>query len=433
MDGKLLYFNLNGQIRGLMMIRLVALGATTAMLLASGAAQAVQTPIQFNLINTGGVEEGTKAYWGFHAAADYWSSVLTTAQPVTININVGFQPLGPNILGSTRSSFTSKAVQSIEQRLAARQSTVNDANAVVPSLSPGQLGVGALNVRTPGYTGFNPDGTPYGIDNATSVYDTDGSYNNSVIGLTQANAKALGYTAFSNPVDASITFSSQFSFDFNPRNGINTGSYDFLAVAIHEIGHALGFVSGVDDYDVLGTGGPLADVDLGGFLGKDYPANDDWFGETLDLFRYSAPGVLDWTTNTASYFSLDGGVTPYQGGYFSTGDYTGDGWQASHWKAPQVLVDGQLYFSCAQPKLGILNPYICNGQNGIVTGLDLAAYDAIGYSTAQDVTAYGKSTARIAFELTNVPEPSSWALLIAGFGVTGAVMRRRRLTAPVAA
>lgn len=30
------------------------------------------------------------------------------------------------------------------------------------------------------------------------------------------------------------------------------------------------------------------------------------------------------------------------------------------------------------------------------------------------------------FQLANVPEPASWAMLIAGFGLTGAAMRRRR-------
>lgn len=61
-----------------------------------------------------------------------------------------------------------------------------------------------------------------------------------------------------------------------------------------------------------------------------------------------------------------------------------------------------------------------------MTGLDLAAYDAIGYNTAENVNAYAKSTAQIAFESTNVPEPANWAMLIAGFGLTGAAMRRHR-------
>lgn len=32
-------------------------------------------------------------------------------------------------------------------------------------------------------------------------------------------------------------------------------------------------------------------------------------------------------------------------------------------------------------------------------------------------------------EITGVPEPSSWAMLIIGFGLTGAVMRRRAVQA----
>jgi hypothetical protein len=36
------------------------------------------------------------------------------------------------------------------------------------------------------------------------------------------------------------------------------------------------------------------------------------------------------------------------------------------------------------------------------------------------------------FDTGAVPEPASWAMLIAGFGLTGAAMRRRRVTAAVA-
>ncbi len=413
-------------------MRLAFLAATTAMLLSSGAALAVETPITFNLINIGGVDPGTNAYKGFTAAANYWSSVLTTSQPITINLRVGFQSLGPGILGSTGSARTIQPIINVSNRIAARNVTSFDASLVRPTLFDGEFGAGtAVNMYTPGYLGVDADGNNFGIDNETKVYDTDGGYNASVVAVNTANARALGYNLGAT-IDGTVQFSSDFKFDFNPRNGIMAGTTDFYAVAIHEIGHALGFVSGVDDYDYLGTGGPLADVECfaDGSTCSEYPdVQNDWWGSTLDLFRYSEAGRLDWTTETASYFSADGGLTAYQNGLFSTGTYNGDGWQASHWKAPQ-LPSGQ--FSCARPKKGIMNPYICSSQEGILTGLDIAAFDAIGYNTNVDLLTYNRSTAQIAFDLTNVPEPSSWAMLIAGFGLTGAAMRRRRSAAATA-
>ena len=209
--------------------------------------------------------------------------MLTTSQPVTINLEVGFQSLGPGILGSTGSARTIQAAINVSNRIAARQFGAFDAALVRPTFHDGEYGAGtALNMFTPGYTGVDASGVPYGINNGTKVFDTDGKYNATFIAVNTANARALGYN-LGGTVDGRIQFSSDFKFDFNPRNGITPGSYDFYAVAIHEIGHALGFVSGVDDYDFLGTGGPAAGGDCGGFACQDYPAQEDWWGTTLDL------------------------------------------------------------------------------------------------------------------------------------------------------
>jgi hypothetical protein len=401
--------------------------SAAVMTAAAVPALAVQTPITINLINTGGAEIGTNAYRGFRTAANYWQSVLTTSSPTTINLNVGFQSLGADILGQTGSTFTSSLIADVQTRMGRVGSTAFDAQIKTPTLGTGIAGPNtAVSMVTPGYT---DPANKTGIDNSTKVYDTDGSYNNSVIGLTSANAKALGYV-FTDPnlVDGDITFSSDFGFDFDPSDGIGEYQYDFLGVAIHEIGHALGFVSGVDDYDVLGTGGPLANEVCfdDGTLCKNYPANDDWFGETLDLFRYSAAGQLDWTTGTDSYFSIDGGATAFKNALFSTGSYNGDGNQASHWidnlYAPRTNPGCS---NVVTPGIGIMNPTLGNCEMAVVTALDLAAFDAIGFNTNVDVFGnYTATTAQIA--ATNVPEPATWATMLAGFALIGFSLRRRR-------
>ena len=409
-----------------MKIRSILLVTMSAAAVAAGMspAAATQTAVQFNLIDDGGVSAGGLAYQGFSAAANYWSSILTTSQPVTVNLKVGYQSLGQSILGQTGSSYDERFAFFVENRIKDRQFGSFDAQAAanLPTLGTGLFGDGtALKMYTPGYTGYDSQGKPFGIDNSTRVFDTDGGYNNSVLGLTTANGKALGYDYGSN-IDGQIIFSSDFNFDFNPGDGISAGSYDFIGVAIHEIGHALGFVSGVDDYDVLGTGGFFADKAClpDGTLCKNFPANDGWFGNPLDLFRYSAAGTLDWTTSSASYFSIDQGATAYNNAYFSTGEYNGDGWQASHWKSPVTppLCSGLL---------GVMNPYLCNGQNAIITGRDLAALDAIGWNINQNVGSYADY--RLSTRLVSVPEPSTWAMLLLGLGGLGAALRRRRLLA----
>lgn len=54
----------------------------------------------------------------------------------------------------------------------------------------------------------------------------------------------------------------------------------------------------------------------------------------------------------------------------------------------------------------------------------LAAGDKLGFIIDKD-GAYGSDSTGVRFTVTSVPEPATWGLMIAGFGLTGLAMRRR--------
>lgn len=377
-------------------IRLALLASVAGCALAASAPAGALT---INLNDIGGVA-GSPAERGFAIAAKYWESVISN--DVTLNINVGFSDLGPGILGGTSSNFaTFVPISGYYGALAATGNSALDAMAVA-NLSPLD-GAGGVDVLVPGYF----SGTE-GIDPTTSRLAPDAEISQTMA-LTTANLKALIGNVDLGVEDATIQFSSTFAFDFDARNGITAGTYDFVGVAVHEIGHALGFVSAVDDFDF--------------FAGDTGPVDEFWWGYAADMFRYSANGgnpILDWTPGHDSYFSLDGGKSAFWDGYFSTGTDFGNGWQGSHWLPPSGP-------PCADFR-GIMNPYICNGVGDSVTALDLALFDAIGWNINFDVLknpGYNFTTAQMRSDF--VPEPGTWALLIAGFGLTGMALRRRRL------
>ncbi|MBS0504534.1 MAG: NF038122 family metalloprotease [Proteobacteria bacterium] len=387
-------------------------GIAAASLVASNADAAT-----INLIDNGGVT-GSQAEAGFKIAAAYWGSVLSN--DVTINLGVGFSALGTGIIGSTGSARSDTSVAAWKDAvIATRSGYALDQSAVLPTLNA----QGGASFVT---NGVRANGNN---DTAVQVYNDGTSKSSQVLYLNTSVQKAVGiYSGDAAAHDGDVTFSTNFSFDFNPTDGIETGKMDFIGVAIHEIGHALGFVSGVDFLDVYGyPNGPGR-----GSLG--YDLNDTTIFSALDMFRYSndpndlAPGagpVRDLTVKTASYFSIDGGANQLFGdSRFSTGRYNGDGRQASHFKDTASNAGGCDGYN----QLGILDPTFCLGEMGVVKALDLAAYDAMGWNLNFDLLAnagYNRNTAQIYVQALGVPEPASWAMMIGGFGLMGAAMRRR--------
>ena len=181
--------------------------------------------------------------------------------------------------------------------------------------------------------------------------DDDGGANNTQVLLNNANAKALGLMPPTQAgEDVEILFTVGLAYDFDASDGIRIGHQNFVGIAIHEIGHALGFSSGVATLDASGTN-----------------FNDDFFTEVsaLDFARHSPDSIaagadLDFTADTQpKFYSIDGGVTAGGGlvgglDHFSLGPVNGDGRSASHWR------DGDLG---DRVQLGILDPTINGAGN----------------------------------------------------------------------
>ena len=386
--------------------------ATRALLGAAAIACLSPAPasaIVINLIDVNNRVKGTAAEKGFAEAAKFWEYMLT--DNVTVNLEVDFAPLATGVIGSTGSTRFGVSTASAYQQLAATGKTSLDAVAVA-NLS--QLtAAGGLQMITSGY---DNDATKIGIDVTKRVFDNDNTANNTTMGVNSAVLKALGYNVPMTQVDGRVTFSSNFGFDFDTSDGVTNNQFDFVGVAIHEIGHALGFTSGVDIYD------NPANVN-----NNNVNANGSSFlFTTLDLFRYSndptgvAPGngpVLDFAVGSPGYFSIDGGASQFNGNsLMSTGRNFGDGRQASHFKDAAGCT-GQI---------GIMDPTFCFGQLGEYTGTDLAAFDAMGWNLRFDVLRNKDflATTVDVQRLAAVPEPATWAMLIAGFGLVGFTMRR---------
>ena len=291
-----------------------------------------------------------------NAAAAAWQALFT--DPVTVILDVDFGSLGNDVIGSALSSFVSPDAgygavrgQMISDNFGSVTQGVTDA---VPTV---------LNALVP--TGVT-----------TSPI------------MTKANAKALGFTVPAG-ADATITFNSGFAFDFDPSDGIGTGQTDFTSVALHEIGHTLGFVSVVDAIDAGGTSVGFFPLDIFRFG----PVTGNNPGTTAEFGSMSR----DWRPNVASYTDI---INPARGSgpeyLMSTGRLTGDGRQASHWKDDDL--SGAL--------IGLMDPTLDAEQTRFITAADLNAFDVIGWNV--------------------VPEPGEYA---AAFGLAAlgfAAVRRRQ-------
>jgi len=302
-----------------------------------GSARALSASSGFDIVIVPGsaLAANQDALDAFNRAATQWKRYIK--DPITVTVNADLAPLGAGILGSTIPFFLRAGFD------AAVNNIRNDA-----ASEPGD-GIVASLPGASTFTAFVPTG--FGISGN--------------IRSAKSLLKAAGFTGLDGQFgasDGSITFSTNFPFDFDNSDGVSLGAFDFETVAAHEIGHLLGFTSAVDIVDSgLNSGQtfpiPTNPFDLFRFQddlpGSD-PATPAEFGVNAREFRPGQVAIFDDTETEVMV---------------STGLTQGDGRQASHWKANELT--GTL--------LGLMDPTLGFGEKATVTLKDLRALDLLGW------------------------------------------------------
>ena len=292
-------------------------------------AEAKRSALTIQLRGTAQLDAFPLAKAAFIRAAALWESLVQS--PITVIVDVDFGvnrfgvPFPANVLGSTSS----------DSRLSATG---------YPSLRSALI---SSFPSSPVYQALPTVSVPTDLGPVASITTPSSTYR--VVGLLSASADPNG------PVP-SIGFNSAFPYDFDPTDGIDAGRRDFEAVAAHELGHVLGFVSSVGGTELDSPRSPSL--------------------STWDLFRFR-PGTAQGGFTSSNRILASGGAQVFSRGSTETALSTGrpdgtggDGQQASHWK--DDAQSGQY--------VGIMDPTLSKAVHPVVTAADLLVLDALGYT-----------------------------------------------------
>ncbi len=291
--------------------------------------------IVFN-INASGAPAGYQT--AFTAAEAYLEAQF--ADPITITINVSWASLGSGILGATGSNYQSGVSWATSRTMLVNSMGADDViQAFLPTGS-------TIPVR---FTGSSAT-----ITNVSTVDWTRGNY------------KAAG-GGLSGGTEGNMQLSTNFSWDFDSSNGVGGGLVPLTDVLVHEVTHALGFVSVVDQQATS-------------------------FINPLDAFRFARStrsGISNTNPTTNADFQTfarevsfnnptnDDANTDLVSAEYRMSD--GSPWQASHF-----YEQGSTYAS----SIGIMEPAISNGTfyPNYYKASDKNVMSALGYDTTPPCT-----------------------------------------------
>lgn len=275
----------------------------------------------FNIVfvASGSVPAGAAA--ALAASETYIESFYS--DPITITINISFQPLGPGVLGGTSSSYGFVNYSPMRAQIVGDMDASDTLQTSLPA-----------GTTCPVRYGSGPT-----VTNETRVF------------TTFANWKALDGTVAG--ADANMTFSTNFAFDYDPSNGVVSTSYSFQDVVIHEVGHAMGFTSGID------------------FRSADM--------ETLDLYRFQrTDGNSDYNPDTLAEFT----ARPRLLAFNSPNDAHNSDLISAEYRMSDGSPNQGSHFREQSPNIGLMDPTIGAGQSfypAFYSTADLAMFDVIGY------------------------------------------------------